>query len=408
MKLLLAHNFYQRMGGEDLVFEDEKHLLRAAGHEVTEYIRLNSEIANYGLSSGASLGPRAVWAWDTVRQLRHILAHEKPSIAHFHNTFPLISPAAYYACHTAGAAVVQTLHNYRLLCPAGTLYRQGRVCEECIEHSVWRAVRYGCYRGSRPASVVASLMVAVHRWRQTWTQMVDCYVTPSSFARKKFVDAGLPAEKIFVKPNFVYPDPGPRNYPGDYVLFVGRILTEKGLDVLLRAWKLLPNGITLRIVGDGPALASLKAKALQEGLSTVSFEGQKTRSETIATIKGARFLVFPSEWYETFGRAIIEAFACGVPVLTSRLGAMEELVEDGRTGMHMTHGNPDDLADKIAWAWNNPHRLEEMGRQARAEYEAKYTADRNYQMLQEIYQKAVANRWAAPCRSTPEVGYSKA
>lgn len=395
MKVLLVHNFYQQVGGEDIVFEDEKYLLRAAGHEVTEYARHNSEIANYGLWPRATLGPRSVWAWDTVRELEPILAREKPCIAHFHNTFPLISPAAYYACQTAGIPVVQTLHNYRLFCPAGTFFRQGRICEECVEHSLWRAVRYGCYRGSRPASVATALMLAAHRWRQTWTQMVDCYVTPSSFAQRKFIEAGLPAEKIFVKPNFVHPDPGPRQRPDDYVLFVGRVLAEKGLSLLLRAWRLLPKGITLRVVGDGPALMNLRSRALQEGLSTISFEGRKTYAETIAMIKGARFLVFPSVWYETFGRSIAEAFACGVPVIASRLGAMAEIVEDGRTGFHVTPGDADDLADKIAWAWNNPHRLEEMGRQARAEYEDKFTAERNYQLLPAIYHKAIANRMAA-------------
>ena len=238
-------------------------------------------------------------------------------------------------------------------------------------------------------------MLAAHRWRQTWTQMVNCYVTPSSFAQRKFIEAGLPAEKIFVKPNFVHPDPGPRQRPDDYVLFVGRVLAEKGLSLLLRAWRLLPKGITLRVVGDGPALMNLRSRALQEGLSTISFEGRKTYAETIAMIKGARFLVFPSVWYETFGRSIAEAFACGVPVIASRLGAMAEIVEDGRTGFHVTPGDADDLADKIAWAWNNPHRLEEMGRQARAEYEDKFTAQRNYQLLPAIYHKAIANRMAA-------------
>ncbi len=348
MKILLVHNFYRQPGGEDAVFEVERDLLRDAGHEVCEYVRRNEEIGDDGIWSKLSAGLRATWAWDSAAELRRILQYEKPALAHFHNTFPLISPAAYYECRAAGLPVVQTLHNYRLVCPAATLSREDHLCEECIQHSLWRAVRHGCYRDSRAASAAAAVMLAAHRSLRTWTRLVDCYVVPSLFARDKFIEAGLPTEKIFVKPNFVSPDPGIRSGQGEYALFVGRVLPEKGLNTLLKAWNLLRDGIPLRIIGDGPLLADLKCGALRDCLSGVSFEGARTRAETIAAMKSARLLIFPSEWYETFGRVIAEAFACGVPVVASRLGAMRELVEDGRTGLHFTPGDAADLAAKIA------------------------------------------------------------
>lgn len=394
MKLLLSHNFYREPGGEDAVFENEKSLLRTAGHRVVEYRRSNTELLQIGVWPKAMAGVRTVWAWDSVREIRRLLETEKPAVAHFHNTFPLVSPAAYYACREAGVPVVQTLHNYRLACPAGTFSRDGRICEECVEHSLWRAVQHGCYRDSRTASAATALMLGAHRSLGTWKSAVDCYIAPSVFARDKFIAAGLPREKLFVKPNFVHPDPGPRQGSGDYALFVGRISPEKGLHTLLTAWSLLGDRIPLRIVGEGPLLASLRARASKERFSHISFEGHQSAAETIRIIKGARLLVFPSEVYETFGRSIVEAFACGVPVLAPRLGAMAEVVEDGRTGFHFAPGDATDLADKLACAWSD-RRLEEMGREARREYEAKYTAGRNYSLLMGVYDRAIA------CRSAP-------
>ena len=291
--------------------------------------------------------------------------------------------------------MVQTLHNYRLFCPAATFFRDGHVCEECVQHTLWRSVRYACYRNSRPATATVALMLAVHRRRRTWTRQVDCYIALTEFSRRKFIEAGLPAEKVVVKPNFVHPDPRARNGRGEYALFVGRLSPEKGLHTLLDAWQRLRDRVPLRIVGDGPLRPELEADASRRGLSGVSFDGRLPHDQTLEAMKGARFLVFPSEWYEPFGLTIAEAFACGVPVVASRLGAIEEIVEDGRTGLHFTPGDPDVLAAKVEWAWTHPERMEEMGRAARAEYEAKYTAERNYQMLMDIYQRAIAAHRAA-------------
>jgi len=392
MKILLVHNSYQQPGGEDVVFSQERQLLERAGHQVLTYSRSNWEIAGYSALKLVALGGRMMWARDSRREIASLLHRQKPDLVHVHNTFLMVSPSIYSACSEADIPVVQTLHNYRLLCPAATFFRHGGVCEECLEHGLWRGVLHGCYRDSRAETSAVALMLTVHRWLATWSEMVDCFIALSEFSRHKFIQGGIPAEKLAVKPNFVYADPGCRARSGEYALFIGRLSPEKRVITLLAAWQRLQVPIPLRIIGGGPEGESLEAHAKQMGLSDVRFFGQLPRDDVIAALKGARYLVFPSEWYENFPMTIAEAFACGVPVIASRLGAMQEIVEDGRTGLHFKPGDADDLAAKVDWAWTHPREMEEMGREARTEYEAKYTAERNYEMLMKIYAKAIAAR----------------
>lgn len=392
MKVLVCHNYYQHPGGEDCAYLAERDLLTHFGHQVLEYIRRNEEIRVDGLLSKVSLGLQTIWADQSVREIRALLQRERPDIVHFHNTLPLISPAAYYPCRDAGVPVIQTVQNYRFVCPAATLYRNGRPCRECLDHSLWRGVQYKCYRESRSVTAAVALMLAFHRWRQTFSEMVDRYIVASEFVRSKLVEGGLPAEKITVKPNFIFPDPGMRQRTGEYALCVSRLVPEKGVRTLLKAFQRLPNTIPLRIVGDGPSRSELEAHKRGQNLSSVRFEGRLPRQRELESMGGARFLISASEWFEPFGMNIIEAFACGVPVITSSSGAPQEIVEDGRTGMHFTAGDPDDLAVKVRWAWGHPLEMEAMGKAARAEYEAKYSAERNHQLLMKIYDETRNSR----------------
>jgi glycosyltransferase involved in cell wall biosynthesis len=391
MKVLLVHNTYQQQGGEDVVFEQERQLLEHAGHQVVAYRRSNHEINEQSLVRQLKLASKVVWASDSRRDLSEILSREKPQIAHIHNTFTMISPSVYSACREARVPVVQTLHNYRLFCPAATFFRDGRVCEECLDQSLWRGVLHGCYRESRTATSVVALMLAVHRWQRTWTQGVNSFIALSEFSRKKYVEGGIAAEKIAIKPNFVSPDPGCRAQSGEYALFVGRMLHEKHILTVLSAWRRLPMHIPLRIIGSGPRRSFLETYANQSGLSDVHFLGQLPRGEVIAALKGAWCLVFPNEWYENFPMTIAEAFACGVPVICSRLGAMQEIVADMHTGVHFVPGDAEDLARKVEWAWAHPRQMAELGRAARKEYEVRFMAKRNYEILMAIYEQAIAN-----------------
>ena len=235
-------------------------------------------------------------------------------------------------------------------------------------------------------------MLQVHRRMRTWSNMVDCYIALTEFSRRKLIDGGLPAEKIRVKPNFVLPDPGMREKRGQYALFAGRLVDPKGLPTMLAAWKRLGQRIPLMIIGDGPNRESLEAQLKDPAMGGIVYRGRLPHDATIDAMKGARFLVFPSEWYEGFPVTIAEAFACGVPVICSRLGSMQEIVADGRTGLHFRPTEADDLARKVEWAWDHPEQMEAMGRGARLEFEAKYTAERNFYMLKEIYEFAMGSR----------------
>jgi glycosyltransferase involved in cell wall biosynthesis len=240
-------------------------------------------------------------------------------------------------------------------------------------------------------------MLTFHRWLKTWQRHVNIYIALTEFARRKFIQGGLSSDKMVVKPNFVSPDPGLRSGNGHYALFVGRLSPEKGVLTLLQAWQGL-RGIPLRIVGDGPLMDQMQAVVQTEKLQWVKVLGRRPPNDIIELMKGTRFLVFPSQWYETFGRVAIEAFACGVPVVASRLGAMAEIVEEGRTGLLFRPGDSGDLAEKVRWAVDHPDVMCRMGEAARREYEEKYTPEKNYKMLLNVYEQAIrtANRESAP------------
>lgn len=389
MKIVLVHNTYQHQGGEDVVFWQERDFLRAAGHEVIEYQRFNDEIEGYSTVRRISLIGRTVWASDSHRNLTELLKRHSPDIVHVHNIFPLISPSIYWACRDQRVPVVQTLHNYRLFCPGANCFRAGKPCEECIDGNFWRGAAHGCYRGSRTQTAAVALMLTVHHARNTWTKMVDRYIALTAFARSRFVKAGLPAGKITVKPNCVNPDPGLRNGAGSYALFVGRVSREKGAHTLLQAWRQLPRTFSLQVLGDGPSSTQLESEAAGN-LPQITFLGRLPRERVIEAMKNARFVIFPSELYENFPLTILEAFACGVPVIASRLGAMEEIVVDGHTGFFFEPGNADDLARTVTRAWEQTSQLSYMGQQARAEYETKYTASIVCRQLTDVYEEVIS------------------
>jgi glycosyltransferase involved in cell wall biosynthesis len=388
MKILAVHNRYQRPGGEDEVFADETALLQAKNHIVVRCEVHNDRVEHM---NRLALAKDTVWNASAYRELGALIRRERPDVAHFHNTLPLVSPAGYYAARAEGVPVIQTLHNYRLLCPVALFFRDGRVCEDCMGKAVpWPGVVHACYRGSRAASGTIATMLTVHRAMRTYAQVVDVYVALTEFARNKFIEGGLPAGKILVKPNFVAPDPGLGQGGGGYALFVGRLAPEKGTGTMLAAWDRLGKGIHLKIVGDGP-LRDRVARAAA-GRSNVEWLGHRPVADVHALMKRADMLVFPSEWYETFGRVAAEAFAAGTPVVAADIGAVAELVEHGRTGLLFRPGDPEDLAAQVGWALSHPAELRSMREEARAEFEAKYTAERNYLALMEIYAAALQRK----------------
>jgi len=385
--VLLSHNHYQQPGGEDQVFAAEGDLLEKRGHQVLRYTAHNDRIARM---SRLALAKTTVWNSEAYREVRALIRRERPQVAHFHNTFPLISPAAYHAARAEGVPVVQTLHNYRLLCPNALFFREGRVCEDCLGKTVpWPGVVHACYRESRTASGTVAAMLTAHRVRGTWKETPDVYVALTEFARQKFIQGGLPAEKIVVKPNFLSHDPGAGEGRGDYFLFVGRLSREKGVDTLLSAWERLGKGFRLKVVGDGP-LAPEVARAA-ERISGVEWLGRQTGDQVLGLMKDARALLFPSVWYEGFPMVFVEAYAVGLPMIASDLGSMSSLVDPGRTGLHFHPSDSRDLASQVEWASRNPEKLGRMRAAARTEFETRYTASQNYRLLMDIYERAMAD-----------------
>lgn len=392
MKIVLVHNTYLIQGGEDVVFWQERDLLRAGGHEVIEYQRFNSEMQQYSAMQRLTLIGRTVWSNDSHREFTDLLKKNQPDIVHVHNTFPLISPSILWACREQQVPVVHTLHNYRMMCPGANFTRDNKPCEDCTHGSLWQSVAHGCYRESRSQTAAVALMLSVHRARKTWTSTVDRYIALTEFSRSKFVANGIPAEKITVKPNCVDPDPGKRSGQGSYALFVGRVSREKGALTLLKAWQQVPKTIPLRIMGDGPALEQVQAEAKAQGLTHITFIERQPRERVLEAMKGARFVIFPSELYENLPLTIIEAYACGVPVIASKLGAMQEIVKDGYTGMFFTPGDAEGLAKAVTQAWGRNDYMSRLGEQARQEFESKYTAAINYRNLMNIYQQVISER----------------
>src|ERR1700691_5565501 len=372
LRVVIAHNYYQIPGGEDETLRRERKLLRSAGHHVNEFIRRNSEITRTDILAKITLAGRTVWGEDSRKAMLAVLREQKPDLVHFHNTFPLMSPSVYYACREEGIPVVQTLHNARLFCPGGDLERNHRICEDCKGKKVaWPGVLHGCYRRSRIETGVVAAMLAVHWQLKTWEKMITVYIVSTPFYRRKFIEAGFPEERLALKPHFVE-DPGLAHNDRGYALFVGRLSTEKGVQTLLRAWEKLPH-IPLKIRGEGPLLPEVSEVA-RKSRGSVEIVPRLDRNGLNDLMSGARFLIWPSQgYYETFGYVAVEAFSCGVPVIASRVGVAEEIVQDQRTGLHFASDDPDDLAAKAEWAWSHPKEMDEMGRIARAEYEAKYT-----------------------------------
>jgi len=385
MRVLSVHNFYRMPGGEDQVCAAETALLRHHGHEVTAYTRDNQTIQG---GSRLTAAAAAVWSRAVYRDVRRLCRAGRFDVCHVHNFFPLVSPSAYYAARRERVPVVQTLHNYRLLCPAATFFRGGKACESCLGKALpWPAVRHGCYRSDRLASGCVAAMIAVHRAAGTWRQAVDLYIALTEFARRKFIEGGLPEERIVVKPNFVYPDPGPGAGAGSYALFAGRLSPEKDVRTLIRAAARVGTRLRLKIAGEGPDRDHLTRMA--EGLSHIEFLGRQPRERVLELMKDAAMLVAPSACFEGFGMVIAEAFAVGLPVVASRLGTMAEIVDDSRTGLLFRVGDSEDLAAKIEQLLADPGKRAAMRRQARAEFEAKYGAEVNYRRLGRIYQLAI-------------------
>lgn len=389
MRVLVIHNRYQISGGEDRVVQAELALLRGQGEEVSLYERDNAEFTRFSPADKA----RHLYALPFVRQayedIRSRLRAFHPDVVHVHNVFYMISPAVYTACREEGVPVVQTLHNFRLLCLNGLFFRDGHSCEDCQDQrSLWPGVARRCFRHSFAASAALARGITRHWHAGTWQKDVARYIALSSFSRDKFVLAGIPSEKIVVKGNFLpaVTDVGEGPRAGGYALFIGRLSREKGLDVLARAWRSLD--LPLKIIGEGPEAAGLAARFSG---CPVEYLGPRTPEECRQYLRGASCLVLPSLCYENCPRVVIEAYAGGIPVIASRVGSIPEMVTDGESGFLFCPGDARDLAGKVAHLIAGGVGLNEtLRRGAVLAYQEHFTPDRHYQFLRGLYEEVAA------------------
>ena len=390
MRILLSHNYYRSTApsGEDAVFLNERSLLENRC-EVVSYERHNDDIDESTLGRKVRLGFNAAWSRKTYEDLCALIHKSKPDIAHFYNTFPLITASAYAACQDNGVPVVQTVQNYRFVCPNGLLLRGGKPCEDCFGTNLIPAIRYRCYRASLPATGAVVWSLLSNRWRGTYHNLVNRYIAPTQFGANKLVQGGLPKYSMEVKPNFLPVIPAPGTGSGGYALFAGRLSPEKGLRNLLEAWKSV-RGLRLKIAGEGPLREELQSLASMHHLP-VEFLGCVSYSEVLDLTRDAIMLVVPSEWYEGFPMVVVQSLACGTPVIASRLGSLDEIVEEGKTGLKFEAGNPYDLAIRVSELVSDSSRLAFMRKQARSVFEEHYTAETNYLQLMEIYQNTICD-----------------
>lgn len=380
MRLLLVHNRYKHAGGEDSVFASERDMLAHMGHEVETLEFDNHEVDAMPKWKSAA---EAVWSVSARKIIGAKLGSFSPDLVHFHNTFLRVSPAAYWTCRSAGVPVVQTLHNYRLLCLNALFLRDGRPCEDCLGKAVpWPGLVHKCYHGSLSESAVVGGINVAHRALGTYTRAVDAFIALTEFGKAKFTAGGLPPDRIHVKPNFIA-DVGSGGHAGGFCMYAGRLSPEKGIETLLEAWKLLDGSIPLKIVGTGPLETLLRSPP-----PGVDYLGPISRERVFAMMRDASLHMVPSGCYEGFPVTIPEAFSAGLPVIASRLGTLEEILAGERSGWLFRPKDAADLARVVRAAWSDQEALRRKGAEARSQYESSYTQPVNYRILMGIYATA--------------------
>lgn len=391
MRILIVHNRYRTSApsGEDIAVANEAQMLRSRGNEIRILDRCNDDLHVDSLRGQVRTGTNAIWSSQAHSDAQTAACDFQPDLVHVHNTFAALSPSIYSACSATGAALVQTFHNYRLLCPSALFMRKGQPCELCLTDGLHNAIRHRCYRNSLTATsaIVAGHML--HRALGTYHKHISHFVVLTEFARDKFIAAGFSPERISIKPNFLPSPPPPGMGLGNYAIYVGRLLEGKGTHTLLKAWRHLPD-VPLKIFGDGALRSELEATATNYSLN-VTFMGMQDRPTVLNAISNARLLILPSECYEGFPLVVAEAYACGTPIIASRIGSLAELVEDGQTGATFTPCDHLKLAETIKCLFHDNERLRAMRSNCRKYHDARLTEESNYDSLMTIYKSAVSH-----------------
>ena len=390
LRILQVHNAYQIPGGEDVVVANEKKLLEMNGNEVFSYSRNNDELKTMNAFQKLLIPFTAVYSFKTYREVRKLIRENKIDIVHVHNTLMVVSPSVFYAAFHCHVPVVQTLHNFRMLCPAGSYFRGDRICEECSEKGLQCSLKYGCYRGSKAQTFVSAAILKIHRMLGTYRKVN--FICLTEFNREKLsrLNEGgkqiVDMKKVYIKPNFTFQEgiSGEVQKAGDYFLVVGRVEALKGIDVVVKAFEKIPDQ-KLIVAGDGPMMAEMKAYSKDHNMSNVKFAGYLDKAKVQEKYRGAKAVIMASQCYEAFAMTIAEAYSNAVPVIAGNVGNLANMVEEGVTGIKFVYDSPDDLAAKILKY--NTMDIAKMKQNAKTFYEKRLKPEDNYRILEEIYHK---------------------
>jgi|9_EtaG_2_1085328.scaffolds.fasta_scaffold00026_32 glycosyltransferase involved in cell wall biosynthesis len=390
MKILQVHNYYITDGGEEVVVKNERRLLEEHGHLVLEFSKDNHNLSIFDKLKQVFT---AHYSKRVKKEFSAYLKTHTVDVIHIHNTFPQITPSVLDSAVALSIPVVFTLHNYRLVYPNGLLYYNGKIDERSLQDSAFSCVWDGVYRNSVFLTALVAHHIEYHRKKSTWKNKVDQFIIPTNFAKKKLIEGGLPSHKMVTKPHFLFDpvqvQPKEKTNHKNF-LFIGRIIKEKGIDTVLKAWEKIDSEYNLLIVGEGPLKATLMQKYVHK--KNIQWVGKIEYNEVFRHLQNSEGMIFSSEWYETFGLTIIEAYGSGVPVICSNLGSHAELVDDHKTGLLYEAGNPDDLAIQINKLISDKVLKDQLGKYARKKYKSEYAPEKNYQELMHIYKKAIQHK----------------
>lgn len=383
LRVLIVHNHYQILGGEDTVVANEKKLLEENGHEVYLYTRTNKELYSMSNIKKALLSFNMVFNFTVYKEISELIRINKIDIVHVHNTLIIISPAVYYAAKRYQIPVVQTMHNFRMLCPGGEFFRNGSICEECIQKGIYCALKNRCYRNSLYQTFACVLNTMIHRHSGIYKKIF--YICLTEFNKEKLLQLNkkkmvVDANKIYIKPNFTYSlnNSISHSIVRTYYLYIGRIEDIKGINLITEAFSKMPDK-KLVVVGTGSKLDSLKSTASQN----VEFLGFLKHNELSKVLTGAKAVIVASQWYETFGMIVTEAYAAAVPVIVGDIGNVSALVDEKRTGLKFIYNSIDSLRSTIyEFEHLNQYTLSS---NAYKKYMNEFSPDINYKLLIDIY-----------------------
>lgn len=384
--ILIVHNYYQIPGGEDTVVANEKRMLEEHGHKVILYTRNNAELKRMSKLRKLLLPVTTVFNPKSYKEIKQLIQKENIEVVHVHNTLNLISPAVYYVARAMKIPVVQTIHNFRLLCPGATFYRDGHICEDCVEHGLKCAVKHSCYRGSIAQTLVCVMSTWIHRMTGIYGKIN--YICLTEFNKNKLLQLPqIEKEMTFVKPNFVECR---ENFVSEekrknQFVFAGRLDKLKGIDILFEAWRQMGEEAPKLIVcGTGPLNEWCKA-FVNSNTVNIEMRGFVPNQDAIKIISNSKALILPTQWYEGFPMSIVESFSVGTPVICSELGNSGSVVGEGITGCKFTADNINELILAVK-------RCKGLCQSTLHEYNAKYTEEMNYQMLRRIYKRVIENK----------------